>query len=989
MRLPELSLASVPFYVSFIVVTTLGLFVGSFWAFNEFHAYRQSVANLQDNYQKQYEGRVFEEFERIVNFIEYQRAEQSSRAGDKLREKVQSAISIASHVNSLYSESAAPVQLHHMVAEMLRPIRWDNGLGYYFAGSLSTGKYVLHADRPSLENVGLVQHQNKNYRETIEAFLKIIEEKGAGMIRYRWTKPESTADNYEKISFVKEFQPFNWFIGTGVYVDEMENRTQQVVLSRLQNLQFGKTGELMIYSGDGTVVCSTNRKLLGRSFAGLVNDGHYGFASAISELQNSGRGSGFYQYSVVDRGKKGEMERLGYMAEYPEWNWLIATSISKVEMNKAIQAETETYVDIAFKNSALFIILFIIAVSSLLLVSFFYSRKIRGSFNHFTEFFQQATDFRARVKKEMLGFPELEKLGEYANRMNEDRLAKEKVILRDERRLDTLLQLGFMESGSLRKMYEFTLRRLVEITESRAGYFLTIEDGKPVLQSLARREDDVAFGVTVDPDKGPPKRYDKTLERILAQKGIVFQTNAQQAADQTFFPIDGDVYQRVDVPIFENEQIVAILGLCNKSKAYGEEDARQATLLLEGMWLHKNKITSSKEMLKLRQLLKNITDSMPSMLIGIDQSYRVIQWNQRAEENTGVSAAQAEGCLLHEVLPRIKSYEKEMQKVIQYGEQTEIRRIPSGTEEEKRYETLTVYPLIAGDIQGAVLRFDDVTERVAMEEMMIQSEKMISVGGLAAGLAHEINNPLASVKQNLQMVKKRLQSSLPLNQQAAEKVGVELEDIHRYLDERGINHMLDLIDNDSARAVKLIHNMLSFSRKSVSVFNYVDIRELLDSALAFSLTDYDLKNKYDYRRIKIEKDYPGKMREVQCEQSNIQQVFLNLIINATHAMVEKMQDSEEPPCLCLRVQEEDDIARIEIEDNGTGIPRKNLKSIFEPFFTTKEMGKGTGLGLSISYYIVTDQHKGSLQVRSQQGKGSCFVVRLPFEQQNNEEQTSS
>ena len=179
--------------------------------------------------------------------------------------------------------------------------------------------------------------------------------------------------------------------------------------------------------------------------------------------------------------------------------------------------------------------------------------------------------------------------------------------------------------------------------------------------------------------------------------------------------------------------------------------------------------------------------------------------------------------------------------------------------------------------------------------------------------------------------------------------------------------------------------MLSFSRKSVSVFNYVDIRELLDSALAFSLTDYDLKNKYDYRRIKIEKDYPDKMREVQCEQSNIQQVFLNLIINATHAMTERMNNIEEPPRLCLRVREEDDIARIEIEDNGTGILRKNLKSIFEPFFTTKEMGKGTGLGLSISYYIVTDQHKGSLQVRSQQGQGSCFVVRLPFEQQNNEE----
>lgn len=986
MRLVRLSLASVPFYVSFVVITCLGLFVGLFWAFNEFQAYRQSVANIETNYRKQYEGRVLEEFGRIVDFIEYQRLEQENRATEKLRERVQSAISIASHIQSLYGNTASPQELRQMVTEMLRPIRWDNGRGYYFAGSLSTGTFVLHADNPWLENINLAQQPNSIYRKKVDTFLSIIAEKGAGMVEYTWTKPEAADSYFPKKSLVKEFPPFDWFIGTGIYTDEVNNKAQQVVLNRLQNRHFGGTSMLLVVSDDGTVICSTNRTIIGMSFSGLLNDKRYTFAEAIANARQSGLKSGFYHYSpTID--ESGGHERLGYMAEYSDWGWLIATSISEVEMDRAIQAETQTYLEIAFKNSALFTVLFIAAVSTLLLVSFVYSRKIRHSFEHFTNFFRQSTDLEARVNKELLVFPELVKLGEYANRMNEDRMAKEKVILRDERRLDTLLQLGLMESGSLPQMYAFTLRRLVEITESEAGYFLIIEDGKPQLVSLARRDDDVAYAVEVEPHLAPPHRSDRTLEKVLSQKSIIFQTDAQQRGEHSFFPVKGQVRLRVDVPVLENDVVVAIIGLCNKSQVYGEEDARQATLLLEGMWLHKNKISSAKEMLKLRQLLKNITDSMPSMLIGIDQSYRIMQWNRRAVENTGIGAEQAEGCLLFEVVPRIQHHENVLQRAIQHGEQAEIPRIPCGNDEERRFETITVYPLIAGDIKGAVLRFDDVSKQVAIEEMMIQSEKMISVGGLAAGLAHEINNPLASVKQNVQMVKKRLDSALPMNREAADEVGIGLEEIHKYLDRRKINHMLDLIDNDSARAAKLVHNMLSFSRKSISVFKSIDIRELLDGAVEFSLADYDLNNRYDFRRVRIEKDYPARVRKVSCEQNNIQQVFLNLIMNATHAMAENINQKGEPPLLVLRLREGVEGVVIEIEDNGTGISSKNLKNVFEPFFTTKEIGKGTGLGLSIAYFIVTDQHKGSLTVRSRPGEGSCFTIFLPYEQQTSEEQT--
>jgi PAS domain S-box-containing protein len=978
-QLPKLSLSSVPFYISFLVITLLGGFIGFFWAINEYQAYQQSVVNIRDNYEQQYNERVREENDKIVDFIEYKRTQQYSRLEEQMRERVQSAYSVASHVNGLYKDIYSLEEQRNMVVELLRPIRWDSGLGYYFAGRVSTGVIDLFADKPWFEGGNLPDDEEEQLQSTITAITHLVKEKGGGILRYNWSKPEAGGNRYAKIAYVRYFQPFDWFIGSGTYLDEVQSRVQEDIIDRFQGITFGKSGEILIFRDDGVILCSKDTTLPGRTLQSLEFDQQFGFVGQLVSLLDSGVDSGFYEYTDPGNGSESTTDRLGFMKRYPEWGWVVATSISRVEMEKAIADETTTYTEISFKNTALFITLFIVAVIILLVISYIYSKTISHSINHFTSFFQQAAESLARVEKKQLRFRELEELGEFANRMSEDRQAKEKVIRRDERRLDTLLQLGFMESSSPREMYDFTLRRIVEITESRAGYFLTIENSKPQMQSQALREDSVSRSVELDKLQSKPRRYDVVLQKVIDNKGIVIQSDIKIPPAQTFFALDEEVQRRLDVPVLENDSVVAILGLCNKKTAYGEEDTRQVTLLLEGMWLHRNRVIDRKEMVRLRQLLKNITDSMPSMLIGIDHTFRIIGWNRSAVQKTGLEAVQAEGCLLGEVLPQAKEHEKQIQHVITSGMQHEIRRLPVIFNGETRYETLTIYPLIFGEEKGAVLRFDDVTERVALEEMMIQSEKMVSVGGLAAGIAHEINNPLASVKQNLQMVKKRLKADFLKNQSAAAEVGVRLEDINAYLEKRGIGHMLDIIDTDSARAVKLVHNMLAFSRKSALVFAPVDVCKLLDSALEFSLADYDLKNNYNFKQIVINKEYDTDLKAVVCEETNIQQVFLNIIRNATHAMAEK-GENDEPPQLNLRVKADNDMARIEIADNGGGMDQSVTRKIFEPFFTTKPVGKGTGLGLSISYYIVVDQHKGALQVESSPGQGSTFIVSLPFTQ---------
>jgi len=287
-------------------------------------------------------------------------------------------------------------------------------------------------------------------------------------------------------------------------------------------------------------------------------------------------------------------------------------------------------------------------------------------------------------------------------------------------------------------------------------------------------------------------------------------------------------------------------------------------------------------------------------------------------------------------------------------------------------------------VEGAVIRVDDISPRVRIEEMMIQSEKMLSVGGLATGMAHEINNPLAGILQNVQVIKNRTSGFLEKNRKAAEECGTSIETIEMYMQKRGIYPMIETIIESGQRAAQIVGNMLNFSRKSDQKFEPHDICGLLDKTVELASNDYDLKKKYDFRQIKVSREYQSGIPLIPCEPGQIQQVFLNILKNAAFAMNEKYKNIPPNPAdiyepvFTLRVFMESEMVRVEIEDNGTGMEEKIRRRIFEPFFTTNTVGHGTGLGLSISYFIITENHKGIMTVESIPEKGSKFIIRLPL-----------
>ncbi|MBK8753346.1 MAG: PAS domain S-box protein [Candidatus Competibacteraceae bacterium] len=504
---------------------------------------------------------------------------------------------------------------------------------------------------------------------------------------------------------------------------------------------------------------------------------------------------------------------------------------------------------------------------------------------------------------------------------------------------------------------EVRLRRIIDLVphmifaKDRHGHFL-----------LANRATADAYGLTVDElvnrSHSIVHGMEDEVARMLTDDLEVIETgNSKFIAEETFTDHAGHTrtLQTIKIPFLEpGSNEIAALGVAidiTEQKRAKEEVAR------------------------MRLYLKNIIDSMPSVLIGVDPWGYITVLNQPAEQVSGVSWEAAQGRFFGDVFPQLEGQFEQVRQAIRLGRTIKTPRMTLDAQGELHYADVMVYPLMADGGRGAVIRMDDVTARVRIESMMVQTEKMLSVGGLAAGMAHEINNPLGVILQGCQNTLRRIDPAMPQNRAVAAAIGIDLDRLHRYLEQRQILHFLEGIREAGARAAKIVADMLSFSRRSETHFGLVDLEEMLETVLRLAVSDYDLKKKYDFKRIAIQRDYDPTLRMVHCDKTEIEQVILNLLKNAAQAMAE---EGVPAPTIILRTRREAEYTLIEVLDNGPGMDEKTLKRIFEPFFTTKDVGVGTGLGLSVSYFIVTEQHNGRLSVTSKPGQGACFSIRLPL-----------
>jgi len=384
-----------------------------------------------------------------------------------------------------------------------------------------------------------------------------------------------------------------------------------------------------------------------------------------------------------------------------------------------------------------------------------------------------------------------------------------------------------------------------------------------------------------------------------------------------------------------------------------------------------------KKLTGFQNYLNSIIDSMPSALIALDEQLYVTQWNQEAGALSGTPLDEALNQPIYSAFPPMRAFLPQIKQTVERHTVTKIERVTWVKGEETRHYALTFYPLTGDAGRGAVIRIDDITQRLSLEEMMVQSEKMLSVGGLAAGMAHEINNPLGAIMHNVQNIRRRLSPDLPKNLEQAEQEGVQLAAVNQYLIAREVPQLLDGIQSAGARAAKIVSHMLSFSRRSNRQLAPCDLPALIDQAVEIASNDFDLTIGFDFKGQNIIRQFDPGLGPVPATANELEQVLLNLLKNAAQA-IHQRENASEPGRIILRTRLNPPWAEIQVEDNGIGMPESVRKRTFEPFFTTKEIGQGTGLGLSVSYFIITNNHKGQMEVHSTLGQGTCFTLRLPL-----------
>ncbi len=347
----------------------------------------------------------------------------------------------------------------------------------------------------------------------------------------------------------------------------------------------------------------------------------------------------------------------------------------------------------------------------------------------------------------------------------------------------------------------------------------------------------------------------------------------------------------------------------------------------------------NEELARLKELYENVSLSIPIGLCSVDMNFVITTWNREMEALTGRMASDTVGAKVPDIL---REYEPMMVKAIQLREVVRENRFPAaGRDGRKRIENLTLSPLVDryDVLRGLVILVQDITDHVEMERNILQAEKLASVGRLAAGVAHEVGNPLTSIYALVQ-----------------ELMGEDGEN------KKFRNESLTLVAQHIGRINNIVNSLVEYSRQKSVKFTPSSVKEIVDKATP--LLKLDNRGQLIDIEIDIQEDLPP----VLCDPDQIQQVLINLLLNAADAINGK------GTVIVKAEKSSPSSVAISVKDHGQGMTGDVAKHAIAPFFTTKPVGKGAGLGLYVCYNIL-ENHNSSLKIQSAPGKGA----RIEFE----------
>jgi len=420
--------------LSIILLISLVVIVLLFQITLHYQEFNQRAEEMRTDYVLQQKAMIKDEVERAVKYIEFHRSQSEQKAKDAVQQRVHEAYAIAQNIYQQNRSSKSDAVIQQMIIDALRPIRFNNGKGYYFSTRLD-GVEILFADKPEMEGMNLLNFKDTTGKFVIKDMIDIAKQSGEGFYDYYWTKPKEEGNFYKKIAFIKLFEPFDMFIGTGLYVDDMEAVIKEELLVDIDRIRFGKDGYIFVGQWDGLSLAGPGK---GKNFINIEDADGKMVVKAL--IYTAREGGGFVEYRMPSVSNKVNELKISYTKGIDAWQWYVGSGVyvddveaDIAELQVAGKQKLQMWIEISVLVTVVIVIIF--------LILFRIGRRLLGSdVALFVNFFNQPAYSDREIDLKKVRFEEFYQMAGSANKMLRDKNEAQRIELEEKEQLDVTLR---------------------------------------------------------------------------------------------------------------------------------------------------------------------------------------------------------------------------------------------------------------------------------------------------------------------------------------------------------------------------------------------------------------------------------------------------------------------------------------------------------------------------------------------------------------------
>lgn len=889
------------------------LIVGYFWISYVFERFDAEAENEKNAYIESQKTLIKNEVLKAVDSVTYRRSQAEHRLKQQLRSRTHEAYAIAINLYRENRATRSDADIMKLIKDALRPLRFNSDRGYFFIID-NNGVARLYPPDPSLEGTSMLELRDIQGKYLIKAAIRIAGTQGEGFNDYHWHKPGAPErKEFPKISFVKRFEPYDWIIGCGEYLDDITRDVQNEILERIARIRFGQDGYIFVVSYNGvTLMNDTQRHLIGKNIWELTDP------NGVKVIQEERRAvenpEGDFIYYVWNRPTESKpAAKISFMKGIPDWEWMIGAGVYVDAIDSVIAAKRAVLQKDVRKQIATILFIIMLLLAAIFIFAKFIAAQLRKNFDIFFAFFKAAVEKSAKIDSQKLRFSELQSLSLAANTMIDNLAEAEQRLRASEEKYRELVEnansiiIRWKPTGEITFFNEFAQRFFGYTEQELLGKNL-IGTIVPEMETSGRNLKTMLEDIAREPEK----YYFNENENICrdGRRAWIAWTNKAIKDDRgtiiELFSVGTDITQR---------------------KQAEEQMAR---------------------------LMSAVQQASETVTI-IDPDGTILYANPAVEKTTGYALQDVVGKNFHD-LAFDKQLHAEVWEIVTKGDawSGHIRA------QTKQGAFVNIEVAISpvrnqqGTITGFVAIGRDITHELAMEEQLRQTQKMEAIGTLAGGIAHDFNNILGGIIGYTEVLDDRIPENNP---------------DRKYLDEI---FKLSLRASDLVKQILTFSRKTQEERKPLLIHPIVKeavklIRSTIPTTIAISqhIDEASGMAKADPVHIhQIVVNLCTNAAHAMRQHGGVMDISLSPVVLTEE---EWIKNAGILPGMYIRLR---------ISDTGTGIDPGILHRIFDPFFTTKQQGEGTGMGLAVVHGIVKN-YGGHITAESLPGRGTTFTVWLP------------